>query len=109
MKLRYTELLGLMPETKSDIVTWVWFSVYLGSFFGSTSGIFADRVHPINYLFIAAIPFSLQISFSLFRGHLQERFFPRYERKIQWGLMRGEWKNIFPRIFVWLVVQLAND
>jgi len=89
---KYTELLGLMPETKSDIVTWVWFSVYLGSFFGSTSGIFADRVHPINYLFIAAIPFSLQIAFSLFRGHLQERFFPRYERKIQWGLMREEWK-----------------
>jgi folate/biopterin transporter len=77
---KYAEMMVKVPESSSDLVTWVWGSYHLGSLLATAfTGPIADHFSP-RAVFWVAIPLAAQIVVPTLGGAMPEEWVPRGAR-----------------------------
>jgi len=93
IEAKYTEIMRENPETKSDVVTFVWMNNSFGSLIGTVVvGVTADHVSNIQPYFLLTLPFQFFALVPIYMGYLQEDYIPN--PKFLWNLYY-EQKNLF--------------
>jgi len=90
---KYTELMGKMPETKGDIVTFVWSLIEAGGLIGVVlAGTLSDAVDPVRHtLAVCLIPLVISV-IPVWYKKMPEEFIPIGERGIKWDKLKMWWR-----------------
>lgn len=90
---KYTELMAKMPETKGDIVTFVWSLIEAGGLIGvALAGTLSDAVDPVRYtLAVSLIPLLIAV-IPVLKKKMPETLIPKGERGIMWDKLRKQWR-----------------
>jgi len=105
IEAKYTEIMRENPETKSDVVTFVWMNNTMGSLIGTVIvGVTADHVSNIQPYFLLTLPFQFFALVPLYLGYLDEEYIPN--PKFRWDLYE-EQKNLFHLALIFSTVAIV--